>query len=85
MLTVDYILPDWALSPLFGSDESGLSDEEQQALDTFISAQVAEHGFTSFHAIDCKPLGFCSFNDLDRLGGDCHQVIFDVGSKLDNL
>ena len=81
MQTIDYVLPNWTICPLFNSDESGLTDSESTALDNFIKREMKNNGFSCFHAVDCKEDGFRVSNDLDNLGADCSVITFDIGEK----
>ena len=57
MKTIDYVLPNWTICPLFNSDESGLTDSEQAALDNFIDLQIRLYKYDRFFAIAVKEDG----------------------------
>ena len=57
MQTIDYVLPNWTICPLFNSDESGLTDSEQAALDNFIDLQIRLYKYDRFFAIAVKEDG----------------------------
>jgi len=76
MRTEKYLLPSWVLCPLFNSDLTGTTEEEDAALDAFLEREGAK--YETFHAVSATEDGFRPSNDLDRLGGDCHVVTFAV-------
>ena len=76
MKTIEFILPSWVLCPLFNSDNSGITEEENQLLTEFVEENLKEH--KSFWAINAEELGFRHSNDLDGLAGSCHLVTFSV-------
>jgi len=78
MQTIDYVLPNWTICPLFNSDCSGLTDEEDTALDNFIDLQIRLYKYDRFFAIAVKEDGNRVSNDLDNLGADCSVVTFDI-------
>lgn len=72
MKTVEYTLPDWTLCPLFNSDCTGITDEEETLLNEFLDTNHL--GLP----VGCEELGFCWRNDLDYYGGNCHTVVFPI-------
>lgn len=82
MKTETYIIPDFYLAALFNGDSSGLSDEDEKALDSFVETEMKPK--RRFNAIDTgQGLGFLRYHDLEPYGVlacDCVEVIFDVGA-----
>ena len=76
-------LPDFWASALINADTSGLSDEEEQALNAFEKFMLEEYG--QCWAVDCTDdPHFVKFHDAARFGVlacDVLQFTFDVTPK----
>ncbi|NBX74539.1 MAG: hypothetical protein EBQ89_09625 [Alphaproteobacteria bacterium] len=65
-------IPTWALSPLINADISGLSDDEIEKLDDFVSDTINKYGNANFMlGDDSDVFEFKRSNDIDgNLGGE---------------
>ena len=81
MKTIELIIPNHFLSPLFNSDCSGLDDDDIKALDHMTDDMMTK--YKCFHAINTRDdVGFLKYHDMEPynvLAADCVTVIFDVG------
>jgi len=81
MKTAEYIIPESYLCALINGDTSGLSDEDDSALDRFIDDRLKE--YPRFHCLsDTRDEGFMKYHDLEPYGVlacDCVTVAFDIG------
>ena len=75
MDSIDYIVPAWAYVSLVNSDESGLSDEQSELLDSF-SNKVVALGYSAIPLSSAEHIGFLMDNELDGLGGECYRITF---------
>ncbi len=76
MKTINFILPDWTICPLFNSDESGISDDESKALAEF-SEYLINKGIHAI-PIDCEENGFSPASDLNQVAGNTYVVTFQI-------
>jgi len=80
METIEFTIPSHFLSALFNGDVSGLSDEDDKALDKFTDDNLKR--YSMFHAVDDSDAGFMSYHDMRNYGilaCDCSTITFDVG------
>lgn len=81
MKTETFTLPSFLLCALFYDDRSGLSDEDEAALDKFTDDNLAHH--KHFFAVSTgEDMGFMKYHDMKSYGilaCDCEEVIFDIG------
>ncbi len=81
---IEFKIPEWAVCPLVNGDYSALNDEDQEKLDRFINNTVNTYGHAMFSAnpeADNYDLGFCTSNDIDKLGGDCVTLTLLIDSE----
>ena len=74
---IDFDIPEWALPALINADESGLTDEDQQELNTFVNRIVKQYGNANFMLGDIDGednLGFKHSNDVDNLGNNVYRL-----------
>lgn len=62
----EFILPSHWASALVDGDFTGVTDEEEEEIREFLDANPMAHWITG----DVEELGFRSYNDANRLGGD---------------
>ncbi len=79
MDTVDFTIPDWAICPLFNSDETGITDEESKLLEDFSNC-LLDQGIRAI-PMSCEEVGFLHANDIDSFAGDCHTATFSYMEK----
>jgi hypothetical protein len=81
MNTLELTIPTPFISALINSDTSGLSDEDEAALDAMIDFYLKDN--QCFHAIDTRDdCGFLTYHDMREFGvlaSDCETVVFDIG------
>ena len=80
MKTVEYILPEFCLSPLVNGDYSGLSEEDTSAIVDFLADELRNHPklWPLGPGEDC---GFMRYHDLQPYGVlacDCVKFSFHV-------
>jgi hypothetical protein len=82
MEMITLTLPEWMLSPLFNGDNSGLTDEEEQALDT-LGEYLNGRGFSGNPIDASEESDFYSYPPADAriaygetLGGNYVEVTF---------
>ena len=76
---LELLIPDFLLSALINSDESGLSDDESAALDRFTANMMREHGSCRAMMPDDCEASFTGTHDIPGiLACDCVRVPFDV-------
>lgn len=66
---IGYEVPEWAMSSLINGDDSGLSEEDIEKLNSFVKDVSNKHGNANFMLgdIDGKDdLGFKKYNDIDE-------------------
>jgi hypothetical protein len=81
-MNIEYFdLPEFWLSALINSDESGLSDEDSKALNEWLDGHLKT--YTTMHALTTtEDVGFLTYHDARSVGVlacDCVRVAFDVG------
>lgn len=78
--TIQYTLPTYWASALINGDESGLEQEDQDALGAFIQHMLQEHG--QCHCVDCtEEPEFTRYHDARPYGVlacDCLEYTFHV-------
>jgi hypothetical protein len=68
---VEYVVPNWSVSALINGDYSGLNDEDEKSLDSFIERVSNECGNAMFMLGDkSDDYEFSHRNDVDRYAGD---------------
>lgn len=74
---VEFFIPDWALSSLINNDDSSLNDAEAAQIDKFVEKTAREYGNANFMLLPEEEgsLGFCRFNDIDKLAGNCTKLV----------
>jgi hypothetical protein len=75
--TVDYEVPEWALSALINDDYSGLKDEDILKVKKFRKEVYDDYGSDNFFIVDIdgySDLGFKKYNDIDSLGSNVYLV-----------
>lgn len=72
IVTLDYKLPTHWASALVNDDYSGLTEEDEKELKTFLD--MLPDGYTATATIE--ELGFCSSNDAGTLACDCSLYTF---------
>lgn len=84
METIKLTIPSQFLSALINGDESGLSDNDSDALNLFVDDMLKQ--FKCFHAIDTTDeAGFVTYHDMRSYGvlaSDCETVTFDTGGSI---
>jgi hypothetical protein len=82
---VEFIVPNWALSALINSDESGLTDEDREKLNAFVNDVVSQYGNANFMlpGEGEMELGFLRSNDIDNLGSDCSRLLINPSAGVD--
>lgn len=80
METIDYTLPVHWASALINGDDSGLDDDEQDALDEFVNDMVQQHG--KCYCIGVKEdTNFVKYHDAEIYGilaCDCATFVFEA-------
>ena len=66
-----YRLPDYYVVALINADYSALNDQEEQELNTWL--HDVKPGYAT--PPDGEPF-FCHTNDINKLGGNCYDVVF---------
>jgi hypothetical protein len=77
----EFIIPSWAISPLFNGDESGLDEEDSIKLDIFLDEVQREYGVGHWSREDDFEPDFRTRNDIDNLGNDCYECKYTVFNK----
>jgi hypothetical protein len=68
---VEYVVPNWSVPCLINGDFSGLNDEDEKSLDSFIEQVKNECGNAMFMLGDkSDDYGFSHRNDVDSYAGD---------------
>jgi len=68
---VEYVVPNWSVPCLINADFSGLNDEDEKSLDSFIEQVKNECGNAMFMLGDkSDDYGFSHRNDVDSYAGD---------------
>lgn len=85
---VDFDVPQWALSALINGDFSGLSDEDESKIMSFMERVSKEFGNAHFIYDDIEGkdnLGFKPYNDIDNLGSNVYRLYIrpDYDKSLD--
>lgn len=71
---IEYTLPEWALSAIFNGDTTGLSDDDERALEAFLNSEDFSNGHWAYPE-DLEAY-FSHSNDVDNLGGNVVDVQF---------
>lgn len=74
---LEFDIPEWAVSALINGDYSGLSDEDEQKLNSFTQNVVQKFGNAHFMLGDIEgsdDLGFKMSNDIDNLGSNVYRL-----------
>lgn len=73
----EFTIPEWAAAPLINGDMSGLDDEDEAKIKSFVDNTVARYGNANFSLPDESELdlGFCRSNDIDNLGAKCFKLL----------
>jgi len=74
-----YTLPAHWASVLINLDYSGLSDEEENQLDSFIDSEFGEHLFCTVNVSEDAEPAFCKYHDAQLYGVlacDCLEFTF---------
>lgn len=75
--TITYKLPSYWASYLINGDASGLEDNEQEQIDTWVERQRKNLNTTLFSCTDCSEESAYSWrNDATNLGGDVCDYTF---------
>lgn len=74
METFELVLPTWAACPLFNSDSTGISEEDDKALTECLRRKVPM--WFSRIPVDHTVLGFAATNDLNNLGDEVARYVF---------
>ena len=74
---LEFRIPNWALCALINGDYSGMDEQDEAKLNSFIDKIVRNHGNAHFMLSDEQHmnLGFCYVNDIDNLGSDCSKLL----------
>ena len=67
-----YTVPSPYLSALINGDYSGLNDDDEREIDSFIERVVEEHGHALFSG--CTEAGLMVSNDINNLFCDCSEL-----------
>ena len=79
--TCQYTLPAYLAPYLINGDASGLEDDEQEEIDTYLK-QEEEQGNCYIEFTDCsEEPEFLRGNDLNNLGGDCLEYTAIITKK----
>jgi hypothetical protein len=80
MEVIDFVIPQWAVSALINGDESGLDEEDQKSLDSFVAYVIKEYGNANFSlpSDDELELGFRHSNNINSYGTDCVKLLLMV-------
>ena len=73
---LEFVIPNWAISALINSDESGMEDDDIEKLNKFVKEVSDKYGNANF-MLDYEEemdLGFKHSNDIDNLGSDCSML-----------
>ena len=73
--TVEYTVPEWALSALFNGDTSGLEDEDEAAIAAFLKSEklLEQQGHWSYDSENNEPY-FSRSNDIHNLGDNVVNI-----------
>lgn len=83
---IEYNVPEWAMSSLINGDDSGLSEEDIEKLNSFVKDVSNEHGNASFMLGDIEgedDLGFRHSNDIDSLGSNVYRIYIKPSKNID--
>lgn len=83
---IGYEVPEWAMSSLINGDDSGLSEEDIEKLNSFVKDVSNEHGNASFMLGDIEgedDLGFRHSNDIDSLGSNVYRIYIKPSKNID--
>jgi hypothetical protein len=83
---IGYKVPEWAMSSLINGDDSGLSEEDIEKLNSFVKDVSNEHGNASFMLGDIEgedDLGFRHSNDIDSLGSNVYRIYIKPSKNID--
>jgi len=78
--TYNYLIPSWALCSLINGDDSGLDEDDIQALDIF-EKQAIENGIGHWSYDTDEEPGFYRSNDIHNLGDNCLHVQYIVFNR----
>lgn len=74
-----YTLPAHLASALLNNDYSGLSDDDENELDDWVTCQA--DNYPLFYCTGCsEEAEFKTSNDMNNLGADCLDYCFQVGA-----
>jgi hypothetical protein len=74
----EFIIPPWAMSPIFNGDESALGEEDIIYLDIFLDEVQRKCGVGHWSYDEDNELDFRIRNDIDNLGNDCYNCKYIV-------
>ena len=81
MEKVKFILPAFFASALINGDFSGLNDEEERLINSFLDANTAKYGYFYCLDADIDNCYFSAFNDMPgmrNIGADVCEFTFRV-------
>lgn len=73
--TIEYTVPEWALSALFNGDTSGLEEDDEAAIAAFLESEklFEERGHWSYDSEKNEPY-FSHTNDIHNLGDNVVDI-----------
>ena len=74
---IEFDVPEWSLSALINGDFSGLNDEDEVKILSFIKKVQNKYGNANFMLGDIEnedDLGFRRSNDIDNLGSNVYRL-----------
>lgn len=73
-----YVVPEYAVSAIVNGDYSGLTDEEETAVNNFIAGVVADNGVGCWGMdSDAEPY-FIQYNDIDHYGSEVYDMTYTI-------
>ena len=81
---ISFSIPDWAVPTLINGDSSGLSDEDEEKINSFVDEIESKFGNANFMLSDDdeSELGFCYRNDIDNLGSNCMKLLLKPSKNV---
>jgi hypothetical protein len=81
---ISFSIPDWAVPTLINGDSSGLSDEDEEKINSFVDEIESKFGNANFMLSDDDELelGFCYRNDIDNLGSNCMKLLLKPSKNV---
>lgn len=79
MKTVQYTIPTWAICPLVNNDSSGITDDEERILTSWVTRELKK--YKMFHCLcpnESTPERFATWNDIICQVGDVIDCEFQV-------